>query len=482
MLKNILAITWQRRTYLRVLYLLLAFPLGTFYFTFLVALLSIGLGTTLVAGIGIGVLLLAVACWYGFAGLERLLVVHLLGVPLTPMSLPGTPAASYRERLRRHLTNPVTWKSLSYLLLELPFGVISFTLVLFLLSLCLGFLLYPVAYLVSNYLYSRVPGMDGALPGPNSVAGEIFPGIPINGHNDPNVVAFLCLFTLAGLPILAGSLHLLNVLAYGWGRFAQLMLGVDKSQVLLSAAETQAAAERARADSADRSRRELVVNASHELRTPVASLRGHLDSLNNPDRKPRLDPQAREYVEIMASEVRRLSALVDDVLSLARADAGELRLELRPLRAEAIARQVCDTLAPLARRERSLELVETSEAGLPLVKGDPDRLAQVLANLVRNAINYTPDGGIISVTTARAGDDVALTVSDTGIGMSPEDLEQVFDRFYRGDESRSRETGGSGLGLAIVRDLIDAMGASISVESKPGSGSSFRILLRAQPA
>ena len=233
---------------------------------------------------------------------------------------------------------------------------------------------------------------------------------------------------------------------------------------------------------ADHSRRELVVNASHELRTPVASLRGHIDSLNNPERKPRLDKEAREYVAIMAGEVRRLSALVDDVLSLARADTGELRLELRPLRAEQVAHQVCETLAPLARRERSLELVETSEAGLPLVLGDPDRLNQVLTNLVRNAINYTPDGGIISVTTARAGDDVALTVADTGIGMPPEDLERVFERFYRTDESRSRESGGSGLGLAIVRDLLTAMGASITVASTPGAGSSFRILFHPQPA
>jgi len=122
-------------------------------------------------------------------------------------------------------------------------------------------------------------------------------------------------------------------------------------------------------------------------------------------------------------------------------------------------------------------LVETSEGGLPLVLGDPDRLTQVLTNLVRNAINYTPDGGIISVTTARAGDDVALTVADTGIGMPPEDLERVFERFYRSDESRSRESGGSGLGLAIVRDLLSAMGASITVASTPGAGTTFRILL-----
>jgi signal transduction histidine kinase len=143
---------------------------------------------------------------------------------------------------------------------------------------------------------------------------------------------------------------------------------------------------------------------------------------------------------------------------------------------------VCETLAPLARQERGQQLLESSEEGLPLVLGDPDRLAQVLNNLVRNAINYTPDGGIISVRSERADGDVAVTVSDTGIGMPPEDVARVFDRFYRGDESRSRESGGSGLGLAIVRELLGAMGASITVDSKPGAGSSFRILLHPQPA
>jgi two-component system, OmpR family, phosphate regulon sensor histidine kinase PhoR len=472
MLKNTLAIAWQRRTYLRILYLLLAFPLGLFYFVFLITLISTGVGTALIAGIGVGLLLLAVACWFGFAGLERILAVHLLGVRVSPMSVPAPPTTSYRVRLRRHLTNPVTWKSLGYLIVEFPFGILTFNLVLILFTLCVGFLLYPLAYVVDNYIYNRVGGMDG----------EIFPGIPITGHNDPNVVAFLFLFTLLGVPLLVGSLHLLNGLGLAWGRFAQLMLGVDESQVQLAAAETRAAAEQLRADKADQSRRELVVNASHELRTPVAGLRGHLDSLNNPDRTPRLDNEAREYVAIMAGEVRRLSTLVDDVLSLARADAGELRLELRPLRAEEVARQVCETLAPLARRERGQQLLESSEEGLPLVLGDPDRLTQVLNNLVRNAINYTPDGGIISVRSERADDDVALIVSDTGIGMPPEDLARVFDRFYRGDESRSRQSGGSGLGLAIVRELLSAMGASITVESKQGTGSSFRILLHPQPA
>jgi len=221
MLKDMLAIAWQPRTYLRISYLLLAFPLGTFYFVFLLSLISVGVGTALVAGIGIGLLLVAVACWFGFAGLERILAVHLLGVTVLPMSVPGPPTASYRERLRRHLTNPVTWKSLGYLLLELPFGILSFSLVVILIPLCAGFLLYPLAYLLDNYIYNRVGGYQG----------EIFPGIAINGHSDPNVFAFLFLFTLAGVPVLVGSLHLLNGLGYAWGRFAQLMLGVDEQPV-----------------------------------------------------------------------------------------------------------------------------------------------------------------------------------------------------------------------------------------------------------
>jgi signal transduction histidine kinase len=113
---------------------------------------------------------------------------------------------------------------------------------------------------------------------------------------------------------------------------------------------------------------------------------------------------------------------------------------------------------------------------------DRDRLAQVLTNLIRNAVNNTLDGGIISVEAAAAGDHVVITVSDTGIGMDPADLSRIFDRFYRTDQSRSRGTGGSGLGLAIVRDLLTAMGGSISAESVPGQGSVFRVSLSREAA
>jgi two-component system OmpR family sensor kinase len=113
---------------------------------------------------------------------------------------------------------------------------------------------------------------------------------------------------------------------------------------------------------------------------------------------------------------------------------------------------------------------------------DRDRLAQVLTNLIRNAVNNTLDGGIISVEATGASDHVEISVSDTGIGMDPSDLSRIFDRFYRTDQSRSRGTGGSGLGLAIVRDLLAAMGGSIAVESVPGQGSVFRVKLPREAA
>jgi len=170
------------------------------------------------------------------------------------------------------------------------------------------------------------------------------------------------------------------------------------------------------------------------------------------------------------------------VLALARADADELRLDVRPVDVALVVEQVCATVAPLARRERNLSLVHSSAPALPRAMADRERLAQVITNLVRNAVNNTLDGGIISVDAKLDGDRVAITVSDTGIGMEPEDLSRIFDRFYRTDQSRARDTGGSGLGLAIVRDLVTAMGGSVEAESVPGRGSVFHVWLAREAA
>jgi len=468
-------IEWARQlmrdgqTWLRILYLFLAFPLGTLYFIVLFTLWSVGLSLAIVI-IGFPILVLTLLCWLLFARVERELAIHLLGANVRPMSVPDPTPRTTWQRLLKTLRDPVTWKSLVYLLIEFPFGVLSFTLVVTLLSIAVSLVLYPVIYIVLNSLYSQIPNLQGTM----------WPGVSIDGHvNTAVVINFLAVSAL-GVVFTVASVAVLNGLGWLWGKFAEVMLGVDESKLHLVAAEAEAAAQHERADQADQSRRELIVNASHELRTPVASISAHVESLLKPGRE--LDEETRKYLSVVAAETDRLESLVDDVLVLARGDAGELHLDVRPVDVSAVIDRVCETLVPLARRQRNLSLVHSSQPGLPRAMADQDRLGQVLSNLIRNAVNHTPDGGIISVDAAMEGDRVTISVSDTGVGMEPGELARVFDRFYRADRSRARVTGGSGLGLSIVRDLLNAMGGSIAADSTPGQGSVFRVSLMREAA
>jgi two-component system, OmpR family, phosphate regulon sensor histidine kinase PhoR len=461
----------DRQTYLRISYLLLAFPLGTLYFVVIITGLSTGAGLAIVI-VGFPILVATLLAWLLFGRIERELAIHLLGAQVRPMSVPDPVRRTARERLLKTLGDPMTWKSLVYLLLEFPFGVFSFTLAIVLITVSLTLILYPVWYAVANVLYQQL------LPG--QLSGTMFPGVTIDGHFDPNVFVAFLLVSAVGLALGAASLAVLNGTAWLWARFAELMLGVDESRMQLASAQAEAKTQELRAERADQSRRELIVNASHELRTPVASISAHVESLLKPGRE--MDAETRKYLSVVAAETDRLGSLVDDVLALARADADELHLDIKAVDVPALIDQVCETLAPLARRQRNLSLVHSSATGLPRAMADRDRLAQVLTNLVRNAVNNTLDGGIISVEAAMTGDRIAITVSDTGIGMEPADLKRIFDRFYRTDQSRARDTGGSGLGLAIVRDLVAAMGGSIGAESVPGRGSVFHVWLAREAA
>jgi signal transduction histidine kinase len=278
------------------------------------------------------------------------------------------------------------------------------------------------------------------------------------------------------------SVRLINGMAYGWGQFARLMLGMSTTQMQLETARARAEQAYTRAERSDQSRRELIVNVSHDLRTPIASIRGHIESLQMAKEQQDGAPgsnEERAYLDIVQRETERLSDLVDDLLALARADAGELRLDVGPVAADGVVAEVAQALSPLAWRERQVTLIQNVPSGLPLVLADRQRLGQVLLNLVRNAITSTPAGGIVSLSLelADAGH-LALTVADTGVGIPPQDLERIFERFYRTDASRTRATGGFGLGLAIVRDFVQAMGGTITVESAVGEGSRFRVLLR----
>ena len=462
MTKAVVRLLTDRWTYLRILYLVLAFPLGTVYFTLLITGISTGISLAII-GVGLGILALTMVGWLYAARFERELAIHLLGATVRPFSIPG-------ERLRpwpwivRALGEPTTWKGVVYLMVEFPFGIISFVLTVALLATALALCLTPIAYVLAIIFR------------PSEI--QVGAGFTLFPNNPPFGADFLIvlLVGIVGVGLGIGSIALLNGIGWAWARFAEQMLGVDPSRLQLAAAEADAASQRRRAERADQSRRELIVNASHELRTPIASISAHVESLQKPERE--MDPESHAYLGVIETETKRLSSLVDDLLVLARADADELRLTVRPINVAEVVDRVTTAMAPLARQERNLSLVHNSAPDIPPALCDPDRLAQVLANLIRNAVNHTPDGGIITVTTAAEPDTVSIAVADTGIGIEPQDLPRIFERFYRTDESRTRDSGGSGLGLAIVRELLTAMGGTISAESTVGQGSTFRITLR----
>ena len=230
------------------------------------------------------------------------------------------------------------------------------------------------------------------------------------------------------------------------------------------------------AEQALAAKRELVANVSHELRTPLASISGHAESLlllgDDADAGRRV-----ESLEVLHREARQLSRLVDDLFLLSTAESGGLPLSIRSMEIEPLLDEIVATFKPLARQTRQIALVASTEPGLPPVLADRERVSQVLSNLIRNALRYTPEGGLVSIQVAKDGPMVRIVVADTGIGVPPERLARIFDRFYRGDDARDRESGGAGLGLAIVRELVEAMGGTVAAESVPGEGSRFSFTL-----
>jgi signal transduction histidine kinase len=223
----------------------------------------------------------------------------------------------------------------------------------------------------------------------------------------------------------------------------------------------------------ERLRRTLASDISHELRTPLANIRGYLEALQEGVVAP-----SPGVLGSLHEEAMLLNRLVDDLQDLSLAEAGQLRLETRPVLLAPLVEAAITALTPRAA-EKGIALRAALPDDLPPALADPERIGQVLRNLLANALTHTPAGGTVT-TTARAAEDrsfLEVTVADSGSGIPAEHLPHVFDRFYRADPSRTRATGGAGLGLAIVRQLVVAHGGEVGAESEPGSGARFRFTL-----
>jgi signal transduction histidine kinase len=226
----------------------------------------------------------------------------------------------------------------------------------------------------------------------------------------------------------------------------------------------------------ERRRREFIADVSHELRTPISTLQGYAEGLVDGIVEP-----SEETFGLMHAEAERMRRLVDDLRQLSRAETGELSLNATVADPARLLKRACEGMAPLFTEKGVGLRVRTTE-GSTAVLADPDRVVQVLVNLLGNALRHTPPGGWVEAEAAPIGGEVRFAVADTGEGLETEHLSHLFERFYRVEKSRSRtgSRGGSGLGLAISRALVEAMGGAIRAESAgPGRGARFVFALPA---
>jgi histidine kinase len=219
-------------------------------------------------------------------------------------------------------------------------------------------------------------------------------------------------------------------------------------------------------------RRQLIGDVTHELRTPLTAVKGYLEGLM--DGVLPADPETYEQIH---SEIDRLQRLVNDLQELSRVEAGAIQLNLAPVPPERLIERIQSTLGRQFE-DKNIQLVTDVETGLPNLFVDKDRIIQVLTNLAGNALQYTPNGGKVSISVRREKSEILFAVKDTGIGISTEQLTFIFNRFYRTDKSRNRASGGSGIGLTIAKALVQAHQGKIWAESNgEGKGSTFSFLI-----
>jgi signal transduction histidine kinase len=258
--------------------------------------------------------------------------------------------------------------------------------------------------------------------------------------------------------------------------------GGDEVSALAATFNTMAADLEARAAAladSDRARRQLLADVSHELMTPLAAIRGYVETLGMTELK--IDAETRaKYLDIAYQETHKLEAIIGELLDLARLEGGGETLEREPLLADDLFRRVADRHRPTLR-DRRITLTCASAAGTPLIFGDADRLEQALQNVAANAIRHTPDGGTVTLHAEPAGERVRITVADSGPGIPAEHLPRIFDRFYKADASRAgtRIPSGSGLGLSIVRAIVHRHEGDVRAFNAPDGGAVFEFVLPA---
>ncbi|HWB82964.1 MAG TPA: heavy metal sensor histidine kinase [Bryobacteraceae bacterium] len=227
-----------------------------------------------------------------------------------------------------------------------------------------------------------------------------------------------------------------------------------------------------RLDQSFETMRRFVADASHELRTPLSIIRGEADVALSRDRSP---AEYQEALALIQDETRRLTRLVDDLLNLARADAGHVRLQVQDFYLNDLLSDCCRSVQALALA-RTITL-ECSCSEDVTFRGDEELVRRMVINLLDNAIRYTPAGGRVSASLETQRSELRLRISDTGLGIAPEAATHVFERFYRVDKARSRQEGGFGLGLAIVKWVAESHHGAVEVTSQPGAGSTFTVVL-----
>jgi signal transduction histidine kinase/DNA-binding response OmpR family regulator len=261
------------------------------------------------------------------------------------------------------------------------------------------------------------------------------------------------------------------------GLAGQAAIAIDNARMY--ATERQRALELVRAleqqRDLDRMKNEFIQNISHELRTPLSIVRGYAELLEQGDLGD-LPPAQRESISVMARRSRMLSKMLDDLLTILAAETRKMVKEVVDL-TKLIESMLLD-FQPAAK-QAGVTLSADIAPDVPMISGDPVHLRRVIDNLVGNALKFTPSGGRVLVCLAQAGGNVVLEVSDTGIGIPPEQQPRIFDRFYQIDGSTTRRYGGVGLGLALVKEIVESHGGRVSVMSREGQGSTFRVILPA---